>query len=626
MFVLPPPPPRYPNGMSPWGTGIPGGPIPIIETNNTIGHPKGPEYQFSVGEGTYVLREDIHLATPPPHPSEAPITNINPLSTAPHPISAGTKLSLVQIKYRDTPTHLYRSPTLSSSKVINGIDDSRVSLMGGETDDGSSLGIAASSSQASKSGDIPQKFGGGNASLAPLPTAGKPMKKPKNNIAKSNSSFVSRIITHEHLTKRLTERNSEDLLVFANVNRAFNWLDMGASNKQEPLSKILFTKAHPICHDVNMVTRSANHIDVIIGFSTGDIIWFDPISNKYARINKNGAINSHAVTEIKWLPGSENLFLAGHNDGSLVVYDKEKEDAPFMPEETSNGPAYSNGAAPASFMGFFNIKKTVKSSNQKFNPLSYWTVAKGPITAFQFSPDLEHIAVVSEDQSLRVINFMKEKLLDVYSSYYGGFTCVCWSPDGRYIVTGGQDDLVSIWSFAERRIVARCEGHHSWVSSVAFDPWRCDDRTYRFGSVGNDCRLLLWDFSVGMLHKPKAAAVQHRGSMSSAAAAYPAVTPGRSRGESQSMRLRSNSNVASVQTEDSTQSAVHPVEERARTAVLPPIMSKEIDPDPLTQLIFREDSIITTCVNGHLRTWDRPHIVDKADRNGSDVTLSAAGS
>lgn len=82
--------------------------------------------------------------------------------------------------------------------------------------------------------------------------------------------------------------------------------------------------------------------------------------------------------------------------------------------------------------------------------------------------------------------------------------CVCWSPDGKYVVTGGQDDLVSIWSFDERRIVARCEGHHSWVTSVAFDPWRCDDRTYRFGSVGNDCRLLLWDFSVGMLHKPKA--------------------------------------------------------------------------------------------------------------------------
>lgn len=81
---------------------------------------------------------------------------------------------------------------------------------------------------------------------------------------------------------------------------------------------------------------------------------------------------------------------------------------------------------------------------------------------------------------------------------------MCWSPDGKYVLTGGQDDLVSIWSMTESMIVARCQGHQSWVTAVAFDPWRCDDRNYRFGSVGEDCRLLLWDFNVGMLHRPKA--------------------------------------------------------------------------------------------------------------------------
>lgn len=82
--------------------------------------------------------------------------------------------------------------------------------------------------------------------------------------------------------------------------------------------------------------------------------------------------------------------------------------------------------------------------------------------------------------------------------------CICWSPDGKYVLTGGQDDLVSVWSLGERRIVARCPGHQSWVTAVAFDPWRCDDGNYRFGSVGEDRRLLLWDFNVGMLHRPKA--------------------------------------------------------------------------------------------------------------------------
>ena len=28
-------------------------------------------------------------------------------------------------------------------------------------------------------------------------------------------------------------------------------------------------------------------------------------------------------------------------------------------------------------------------------------------------------------------------------SYFGGLLCVTWSPDGRYIATGGEDDLIT---------------------------------------------------------------------------------------------------------------------------------------------------------------------------------------
>lgn len=42
------------------------------------------------------------------------------------------------------------------------------------------------------------------------------------------------------------------------------------------------------------------------------------------------------------------------------------------------------------------------------------------------------------------------------------------------------------------------------VTGVAFDPWRCDENVYRFASVGEDAKLILWDFSVNALHRPKA--------------------------------------------------------------------------------------------------------------------------
>ncbi|CAM9113694.1 unnamed protein product [Bubo scandiacus] len=62
-------------------------------------------------------------------------------------------------------------------------------------------------------------------------------------------------------------------------------------------------------------------------------------------------------------------------------------------------------------------------------------------------------------------------LQGMMKSYFGGLLCVCWSPDGRYVVTGGEDDLVTVWSFAEGRVVARGHGHKSWVNAVAFDPF-----------------------------------------------------------------------------------------------------------------------------------------------------------
>lgn len=38
------------------------------------------------------------------------------------------------------------------------------------------------------------------------------------------------------------------------------------------------------------------------------------------------------------------------------------------------------------------------------------------------------------------------------------------SGDSKYILTGGEDDLVQVWSMEDRKVVAWGEGHNSWVS------------------------------------------------------------------------------------------------------------------------------------------------------------------
>jgi len=482
------------------------------------------------------------------------------------------------------------------------------------SDDSSARSLDNDSSTSTKSSTAPA-FGDGNVALT-LTSSRDILKKrkPKNNMIKSNSSFVSRVIPHDHLAKRLAERDPGGVFVFVNINRSFQWLDMSSTVKAEPLTKILFTKAHMLCHDVNQLTKDDTHIDVVMGSSASDIIWYEPVSQKYARINKNGIINSTPVSKVKWIPGSENHFLAAHQDGTLVVYDKEKEDAPFVPESTADDDVAIDDEDPDSTL---NIAKSVNSANQRANPVACWKLTSTVINDFAFSPDSRHLAVVAEDGYLRIIDYLTEKLTDVFSSYYGEFTCVCWSPDGKYILTGGQDDLVSIWSLADRQLVARCQGHDSYVAAVAFDPWRCDDKTYRFGSVGDDCKLLLWDFSVGMLHRPKGALSRARGSVSGS------VSLARHRTESASVnRLRSESNRSGTMQEDEEEPEiiVHPLEPRARTAQLPPVMIKTVDTHPLCGLAFEQDCIITSCSDGHVRTWDRP----THNANASQLDLSNA--
>ncbi|KEF52238.1 uncharacterized protein A1O9_11865 [Exophiala aquamarina CBS 119918] len=567
--------------------------------------------------GTYVLRDDLQLATPPPHPSEAPIINPNPLSTSGVPPTSGVKLSLVSLNPKQVKPELYKAPTATSKlkelKELKELEkDSRTSL---ETTSDTS-NPAGSVNGSNRSTNV-RAFGEGNAALSPVMSReGLKRRKPKNNIIKSNSSFVSRVIPHEALAKKLVERDQGGLFAFVNINRAFQWLDLSTSSKADPLTKILFTKAHMLCHDVNATTKHSSHIDLVMGSSASDIIWYEPMSQKYARINKNGMINNSAVSKIKWIPGSENHFLAAHMDGTLVVYDKEKEDAPFVSEELVDEAISIEDEDQSTLV----ITKSVNSANQKANPVACWKISNQNISDFAFSPDSKHLAVVGDDGYLRIIDYLLERLTDLYSSYYGGFTCVCWSPDGKYVLTGGQDDLVTIWSLAERQIIARCFGHDSWVTAVAFDPWRCDERTYRFGSVGDDCKLLLWDFNVGMLHRPKAVTARTRGSIS-----MQTVSLLRQRTESSGLanRLRSDSNRTGTQSVapevvDESQFLSHSVESRARTAQLPPVMSKKIDDHPLSGLAFEQDCIITTCLEGNMRTWNRP----REGVNSSQINLA----
>lgn len=116
-------------------------------------------------------------------------------------------------------------------------------------------------------------------------------------------------------------------------------------------------------------------------------------------------MNPSPVSEIRWLPDSDDLFVAAYFDGTLIVYDRGREDAPFLPEEESYRPQ-SDGTSQGHR---FQVKKSIRSTNQKNNPVAVWKLSNQRINGMEFSPDSRFLAVVSEDGALKILDHAKEQ-------------------------------------------------------------------------------------------------------------------------------------------------------------------------------------------------------------------------
>jgi hypothetical protein len=154
-----------------------------------------------------------------------------------------------------------------------------------------------------------------------------------------------------------------------------------------------------------------------------------------------------------------------------------------------------------------------------------WNVCDCPINSVAFSKDGYQLACVSCDGVLRIFDVGSGTLKAGCRSYFGGYLCVSWSHDGRFVVCGGEDDLVEIFSIADNALVAFGEGHTSWVSDLTFlsvtqtaedesgdgqgggssdegdgtknegeEQLQQQTRIYKFISVAQDTQLAFWEF------------------------------------------------------------------------------------------------------------------------------------
>eukprot|EP00899_Mesostigma_viride_P000353 jgi/Mesvir1/10318/Mv06180-RA.1 len=423
----------------------------------------------------------------------------------------------------------------------------------------------------------------------------------------SYSSQRATMVSIAHVNDRGGDRvcllivNTGELLVF------YNYAQLDAP----PLRQYTPSCGPPTCHAFNHHSKGHGG-DFLIGFASGEVQCISlrqqlkEVSKKLsgaATFNKDGDVDSSRVTALAWLPGSENTFLVAHASGHLYIYDKSVSKESPMEASTTSPPKDVDAII------------VTPAKNTKTNPVSRWYICSGPITDVAFNQDGKRLCTVGRDGYVRVLDYATQSLVCGCKSYFGALLCCAWSPDGRYVVTGGEDDLVSVWDVRrDASIVAWGEGHLSWVTKVAVDPWVTGESAggggYRIGSVGQDLQLLLWDFNLEAMAMPR----RHLPSP----ALSPAPLPGPSLPKpaskpsplKQLRQLNHGTPSSPVRNANPRHGArevvLQPSPHRDQAPRISPTMAHQVHSEPMTHIVFTERAIVTACEGGQVKVWRRP--------------------
>nr|ODN80233.1 hypothetical protein L203_05821 [Cryptococcus depauperatus CBS 7841] len=445
-----------------------------------------------------------------------------------------------------------------------------------------------------------------------------------------DKSIVVKTFMAESASKTLAEKGKGggETVRWAvwNMGKVLGWGEEG-NKTRDAYARIIFTQ-HITCHAIIQQMVAPDRLDVVVGFSSGDLVWLDPIMGKFTSLNRGGILNSSSVISVHPDPRQPTHFLALFADSTILRFNltleeplnvtqsavkpwtdyfertwaerlSESLDGSATNTKTENTAVQSellkwksdDWAAPIS-------EKTEKAKDKNQlsfvgrNPVAAMKIGKNKINALSYSPDAKMLAVASDDGLLRIIDVGEERITDTFTSYFGAFFCMTWSPDSRLLAAGSEDDLIALFSPRDGRVIARCEGHASYVTCIAFDTHlKCELRAaYRFVSVGQDRNLIFWDFSPAALHKPR----HHHPntSMARLAAGSSITVDNTSQPHSQSP-LESTTNF-------------HQTLPRSEVPVLQPVMSSYVDIAVLTGVYCLPNAIVTMSRYGHIKFWTRP--------------------
>jgi WD40 repeat protein len=181
------------------------------------------------------------------------------------------------------------------------------------------------------------------------------------------------------------------------------------------------------------------------------------------------------------------------NYDSIKIWDIENGKEPL---NLANNSSLVNLVAynPLALLNLDDIAPTLPP--QSPSNFSYW------VNSVAYSPDGRYLAsggralLTQGEQSVNIIKIWDlekgKELFPITVNSRHIVNSVAYSPDGRYLASGSRDKTIKIWEVATGKELRTLTGHSDWVRSVVYSP---DGRYLASGSDDNTIKI--WEVAMG---------------------------------------------------------------------------------------------------------------------------------